>query len=45
MKGWFEAAEEDDLEILSVELEDLDGDEIDLREAAFMKGYREDAEA
>ncbi len=42
---WFRNIErEDDLWLLSSEIEELDDDEISLREAAFMEGY-EQAEA
>ncbi len=36
---WQEDIEEDDLGLLSGELEDLEDDEVSLREAAFIEGY------
>ena len=45
MRGWFDNLEEDDLEVLSAEIEELDADALDLREAAFIQGYLEEAEA
>jgi hypothetical protein len=45
MKGWFDSLEEDDLTVLTAEVEELEGDELELREAAFMQGYMEEAEA
>ena len=41
MKGWYEALEHDDFDVLRLETEELDNDELELREAAFMQGYEE----
>ncbi len=38
---WYKDVEEDDLGLLSNEIEDLEDDEVSLREAAFINGYNE----
>ncbi|MBI2134337.1 hypothetical protein HYU11_06700 [Candidatus Woesearchaeota archaeon] len=38
---WNKDIEEDDLGLLSNEIEDLEDDEVSLREAAFINGYNE----
>ncbi len=38
---WYKDVEEDDLGLLSTEIEDLEDDEVSLREAAFINGYNE----
>ncbi|MBN2454568.1 hypothetical protein JXB11_03405 [Candidatus Woesearchaeota archaeon] len=43
--SWFDEIEEDELGILPTEVEELDNDELALREAAFMHGYLEEEEA
>ncbi len=38
-KEWYAELEKDDLEIAQTELQELDGDELSLAEAAFYSGY------